>query len=460
MSKTRGKSRTKIDQLHDLALKCGKTHQFDDVVVTITSKANHQIRFAKNEITVSKTWESTRFNMFASKDQRLASIELLDLKEETIQKTIDELAVFLKRMPQNSEYQGIAHGEFKYKKTTKVFDSKVQSLGEEGISYVRNSVDAALSAGAKDCAGVLYFGDTLTTLSSNHNIRTKTKSTNLEFNIRAFSSPQASGQGLAASCILSQFDVEEAGAKAGEIAKMAQNGIQGQAGTYDVILSPAVAADLIGRAVIAGNTYDIEAGFSFLRTDQIGEQITYEGFTAYDDGLIPNGLGSRPFDDEGHPTQRTKIYDRGVLKAFIHNTSTAKRYDSASTGNAGIIYPYNHNVVIEPGDHSFDELLEQASQGDNPGLYITANWYTEFSNYAEGSFSSIPRDGMFLVKKGEISQPVVRLRISDSLPQIMKNLKAIGKKELLKQIFWWEVQTPTFISPVLVEGVKITAATK
>ena len=163
----------------------------------------------------------------------------------------------------------------------------------------------------------------------------------------------------------------------------------------------------------------VDIGMSWLK-DKIGEPIGPELVSVYDDALLPNGLGSKSFDEEGHPTGRNVIVEKGILKGFIHNTSTAKKAGTTSTGNAGLVLPQNSNVFFEPGEHTLEELLELTK--GKPTLYITNNWYTRFTSYADGIFSSIPRDGMFIIENGEVSKPVRELRISDTMGNIFKNI--------------------------------------
>ena len=65
---------------------------------------------------------------------------------------------------------------------------------------------------------------------------------------------------------------------------------------------------------------------------------------------------------------------------------------------------------LDAGDVSKDELFEDVKKG----LYLTNTWYTRFQNYAKGDFSTIPRDGIFLIEKGKIKQSLKDLRISDN----------------------------------------------
>ena len=53
-----------------------------------------------------------------------------------------------------------------------------------------------------------------------------------------------------------------------------------------------------------------------------------------DDGTIPGLFGTSPFDDEGVPTRRTVVIERGVLKSYLLNTYTARKLGLKTTGNA------------------------------------------------------------------------------------------------------------------------------
>ncbi len=150
------------------------------------------------------------------------------------------------------------------------------------------------------------------------------------------------------------------------------------------------------------------------------------------------------------------MFEKGVLKGLIHNTSTAKKLGTETTANAGLIIPSSSNIIIDPGDYSFDELI---SNSKAPTILVTCNWYTRTTSAAEGIFSTIPRDGMFLIENGEIQKPVRELRISDTFPNLVQNISAVQNKT--RQIKWWlEVTVPTFAPAMVIEGVNFTTGTK
>ena len=88
------------------------------------------------------------------------------------------------------------------------------------------------------------------------------------------------------------------------------------------------------------------------------------------------------------------------------------------------------------------------------GLYITNVWYTRFTNYATGDFSTIPRDGIFLIKKGNIEGSIKNIRISENMLNILNNLKE--KANDIQQIRSWEAEIPVIIPSILVKNMRIT----
>ena len=115
-------------------------------------------------------------------------------------------------------------------------------------------------------------------------------------------------------------------------------------------------------------------------------------------------------------------------------------------------------AVIGEGELPILEIIKNFPDVKK-GIYITNTWYTRFSNYLAGDFSTIPRDGIFLIEKGEIKYPIRGIRVSDNMLNVLKNVKAVGNDP--KQIlFWLEVTTPTIAPHVLVKDVNITKPEK
>jgi len=444
--------------LKDIVSFCVKTAEdgdVDDVVVMGESYKNNQVRFAGNEVSIVKQWNGLKLQVFVSCGRKIAMTQIDQTEKDVVRSTVEKLVVLCKTMKENEGYFGIAEGPFSYDPIPKTFDTKICNLGEKAIDFVEGGINSAVGEGAKRAAGVFYFGERYYFIQTNRGVEKGTGGTFLRFTIRAFVDELSSGQGISVSRCLADFDAEKAGSEAGHIAKLGVNSEEAKPGQYDLLLNPTVGATFLGATVVAANPFWIESGLSWLG-GKVGEKIGSEKITAYDDGRLENGLKSMIFDDEGAPTQKTTIIEKGILKGFIHNTSTAKRYNVETTGNAGIISPQPSNIVFEPGDYSFEELLNET--GNNPMLYITSTRYTRFMNRVEGTFSSIPRDGMFLIKNGELWKPVRGLRVSDNILSIFKNTIALSKER--QQIKWWEVTTPIVSPFFLVRDCNLSKPTK
>jgi PmbA protein len=126
-------------------------------------------------------------------------------------------------------------------------------------------------------------------------------------------------------------------------------------------------------------------------------------------------------------------------------------FKTETTGNAGLVFPSPWNVEVEPGNMRKDELFKEVKRG----LYLTNTWYTRFQNYAKGDFSTIPRDGIFLIEKGEIKQSLKDLRISDNVQTMLNNIVAFSKER--QHVHWWGEVDPPSLSPyALIKDVHIT----
>ncbi len=421
----------------------------DDVICSMNSLNRKQIRFANNSIIASKSWSEKIVGIFLTKDQRVVATEMSDLS--TVDDTLRDLLKMAKAMEKSQSYQGIAGGKFDYRSSQP--DGRIPKLLDELYDYTGSAIDAALNAGAKRAAGVLWSSQGDAYLSSSSGPSGGYSSADIEISIRAMAENEGSGHSVHSVTNLDDFKPEFAGKEAGTFAVQSQNPAIGPEGKFDVLFSPMPFANLLERVASSTSAGFVDAGLSFFK-DKVGEKVASPIVNLVDDSTQPGALNAPPFDNEGVQTGKTTFVENGILKGYLHNTSTAKRFGVETTGNAGLIFPYAWTVYLKPGDMNKEELVSQIKDG----LYITNNWYTRFQNYQTGDFSTIPRDAIFRIKDGQIAGSVKDIRISENMLGLLQRVKAIGNDP--KQIHWWEVGTPVFTPHVLVEGVNITKSTQ
>ena len=440
----------KINNLQKLAKKIEKELKrrgATDSVLSSIKGQSHQIKFSNNQISINQTWDTTQMHIFLAINNKIAITSLKKFDQKTIDQTIKAAINLAKRSEPNTEFRGIARGPFKYQSINETNDSKIRNT--DTIKIVQNVIEEAKSEGAERVSGLLELGESSGGIVTSSEIEKQESGTQIHLSIRALAKKDASGHMTQTSRIFNKFKYLEAAKEAGRIAKDSINPKQGGAGNFDIIFSPLAFANLLSLVAESASIFSVESGLSFLK-GKMNKKIAADQVNLLDNPLEPNGIGSTSFDAEGHPTKNKFILQNGILKTFLHNTSTAKRYKTESTGNAGLISPTPLNIILEKGDWSKEEMIKETKRG----LLVTNLWYTRFNNYATGEFSTIPRDGTFYIENGKIKYPIKGIRISSSLPFLLKNIHAIGKDS--QQITSWETSVPTTTPHVLIKNVPVT----
>ena len=100
-----------------------------------------------------------------------------------------------------------------------------------------------------------------------------------------------------------------------------------------VIFEPRIARSLLDHLFDAVNGGAVYRKASFL-AGKLGEKIASDKVTIVDDGTLPGLFGSSPSDDEGVPSRRTVVVEKGVLSSYLLNTYSARNLGMKTTGNA------------------------------------------------------------------------------------------------------------------------------
>ena len=418
----------------------------------------NQIRFSENQIDINKNWNEIKIILFLSHRRRTLDIVINDLRPEAIDKALLNCKKLLNMAKLNINYKKMPEGPFDYKRLN-IYDKKVVNLDEIAVDLVSNATEAALNEGANRVAGSFFHGFTQVIQSNSLGLIGSYNKTFLNFRIRAFAKDMyATGEAISCSSHIDHgFSAIDAGREAGMICTQAVGGKKGKPGLYNIIIYPKVSTELQSPTPsIAMNRYTQKMGLAWLVGKKEGDKIANNNISVWDDGTIDYGLASSPYDDELVPRKKTLLINKGKIHQFFTNTSLSKK-EQESTGNAGITVPEPTNTVFSIGDYSLEELMEISNK---PTLLITSTWYTRYQSYAPpGALSSLPKDGMFLVKnKGKELEPVRELRINSDHYHMLEHTIALGKE--LKQVSTWLGTNPVFAPYMLIEDIKMTTGTK
>lgn len=187
------------------------------------------------------------------------------------------------------------------------------------------------------------------------------------------------------------------------------------ADVLEVLLGPAINADWVqkGRSPLAS---------------KLGTEIASKNINVIDDGLMRGGWKTRLSDDEGCPTQRTPIIERGVLKSYVYDSYTALKANVESTGNAERFgywvrpQPSISNLVFKKGNVYPEEMIQETRSG----VYVEESIGQWLSNPVSGNLNATISHG-HIVKNGKLVQPIKGVVISGNFYELLKGgFESIG----------------------------------
>ncbi|MBN2828772.1 MAG: TldD/PmbA family protein [Candidatus Cloacimonetes bacterium] len=196
-------------------------------------------------------------------------------------------------------------------------------------------------------------------------------------------------------------------------------------GNYPVLIDNRTMGVMLETFSSVFSAKSVHEGNSLLK-DKLNETIASKEVTIIDDGKLAGGIATSPFDAEGHTSQTTILIQDGVLINLLHNSLTAKKENTHSTGNASRDYSSTltvapTNIMIKSGKNTKADLLcrypEVVEIVSLAGLHSGANQTSgDFSLSAEG----------FLWKDGNRQHALKNFTVSGNFYRMLKDIDGVG----------------------------------
>ncbi len=419
------------------------SRKVDQAAVKITRIKIDQVRFSNNEIDINNSWDVEDASIFLAKNGRTFMFNLKN--ENDLDNLLDLSVKALSNIEKNDDFISLNDKKQKYRKRK---ENNEKIINFDGSEYVNKFLDE-IRPFVKRAGGVLYKKEISNEIMTPFN-NGEDSINGIEFVARAFNDYDNPAQvSFMTSSDNDLIKLDDAKDELLELSKKVGKTVEGKDGRYKVIFHPLCFASIASYTIPMASAFQVDSGMS-LFAGRMGQKIGSSLFTLYDDPADDTMIGARIMDDEGTSTKKTAVIEKGIVKNYLHNNSTAKKYNTESTGNAGIINPSPWQINVEAGNEDIGDMISSTKKG----LFIVNTWYTRFQDYREGVFSTIPRDGIFYIENGEIRESWGGIRISDSLLNIFKNIEGMSKET--KKVKWWDETLPTRSPYVEVEGVNIS----
>src|SRR2546428_831447 len=200
-------------------------------------------------------------------------------------------------------------------------------------------------------------------------------------------------------------------------------------GVYEVVLEEYAVAEMLEFMSFMGfGALAVQEERSFMR---LGERITGEHVTIWDDGLDRTGVPAA-FDFEGVPKQRVELISNGVASSLVYDMQTATKEGRQSTGHGlpapNTEGPFAVNLFMKPGSAVKADLVSDIKRG----IWVTRFWYVRVVHPKASIITGMTREGTFLIENGKITRPVKDLRFTQSILEALNGTLALTQSTKLQ----------------------------
>jgi PmbA protein len=186
-------------------------------------------------------------------------------------------------------------------------------------------------------------------------------------------------------------------------------------GIYTVLLEPSAFAAALKALTEGMGASDVLEDKDSWMVGRIGKRVFSPNFTLRDDWSHPL-FANAPFNtNDGAPTQKLTLIDRGVVKHYVSGTYSANKYRVPNTGHPN----FPANGIVDPGTKSREALLATIERG----VLISRTWYERVVDPRAASITGITRDGVYLIENGKLTTTLRNFRYFVSMVDALKDVE-------------------------------------
>ena len=197
-------------------------------------------------------------------------------------------------------------------------------------------------------------------------------------------------------------------------------------GEMPVVIGPGFGAVIFHEACGHGlEGTSVEPKLSIF-SDQLNKQVGTKKVTLIDDGTIENAWGSSIVDDEGNPTEKNILIDKGILKKYLIDTYSGIKMHQKSNG-CGRRESYEYaptsrmsNTYLAPGNDKFEDMIKSISYG----IYCKRLSGGQV-NTTTGDFNFVVTQA-YVIRKGEIAERIKGVTLIGNGKDILNKVEMVG----------------------------------
>ena len=395
----------------------------EGVSINLSSSEAILSRFSENQITQNIHKNKFTLSVTSYFGRQSASVSTSELDSDSIKAALrrsEELAQFA---PEDPEWVELLPKQV-YEDRQPAFDQNLLNFSPLQRGEIIKQVCDRAKQSKVDGSGTLSSNLSLIAIGNSAGLRAVQQGTDASFSFTA-RQDNGSSWGKLSAWDLASLPILATSAKTIEKAIASRNPQAIEPGKYTVIFESQAMSSLLPWVIWNLDARAADEGRSFMsRTDE--------------DGSIHNRLGEKLFSplvqvkrDPAHPliqagtffgnglaNNQLEIVADGIPQTLSYSRYWAKQKATQPTGG---MYP----IVMQGSEQSTEDLIASTDKG----ILVTRAWYVRYINPRTLEVTGMTRDGTFLIEKGKISHPIQNLRFNQSLPEMLKNVVAVGKSQ-------------------------------
>lgn len=197
-------------------------------------------------------------------------------------------------------------------------------------------------------------------------------------------------------------------------------------GRFPVVIMSEAGGTLIHEACGHGLEADFIAKKTSVYAGKIGQKVASELITVIDDPTIYKNYGSYKFDDEGTPSQKNVLIEKGILKGYMSDYYYSNILGISSSGNGRREsyltkpQPRMTNTYIERGQIDPSEIINSIKNG-----LLVKKLGGGQVNVTNGDFVFGVQES-YVIENGKIKEPVRGAMLIGNGPKILNEIDMLG----------------------------------
>ncbi|WP_295155123.1 TldD/PmbA family protein [uncultured Brachyspira sp.] len=198
-----------------------------------------------------------------------------------------------------------------------------------------------------------------------------------------------------------------------------------ESGKYKTVFTSKAMRTILGAYLGLFSSEAVQKKLSLLQ-GKLNQKIAGSIINIKDIPMYDKGLANTNFDGEGSKTKDLNIISSGILNSYLYNNYTAKKDGVKTTSHASRGFKTSigiscHNLILEDGNNTQEELISQIKNGvlvnSLTGTHSGVNAISgDFSLQAEG----------IKIENGKLSYTVSPFIVSGNILDFLNNIEMLA----------------------------------